>query len=375
MHNRLFSRASSVLLACSLVLLTACGGSSSDTTQAATPTDTTTTDNDTNTQTTVKPIEVAGKVYLDTTGTDMLILNAGNNGIKKVTTGQKPNVHDLGEVASKYYTSVPLTWNLSGNELTIASAASANGQETLKVSTDSNSLTGRSFFNNTPATYTVAKPLSVAALDGKLLTEKFATGSYCSSRIFSFTQNTMKVQEACGYTSNEFSLTLEAVDWSKDILQAYGNINGKRIAVYITLRDGSVENNGTLLFSSNESSAYFTSTRATTFTATSFAPGEVQLIATPSPPSNFTAPMTVCKTLRLHNFMCTIENFQSFESNVDIEKCQYTPALWFVQPAILNCSSKVALSIDDLPGIKMVGYYFYSDGETNYQYSEVNVTQ
>lgn len=316
MYKRFFSRASSVLLACNLVLLTACGGGGSSTAQTATPTDTTTAGNDTTP--TVKPVEVAGRAYLDAAGTDMIFINANGLGVKHIKNARLP--------------SVPVTWNISGNDLTLASPYD---QETLKASADGSTLTGKQ------TTYTRAKSLSLAALNGKHLTETFKPGSYCTARTFAFTNTLLTIREQCGYTFTEFSLTLSEETAWKDLILAYGTVNGEYISTYIALREGSTDNKGTMLFSIGEGA------EESSFIATA-SPLQQQTETQPLP----NLPSTPCNLLTAYKFTCPSENYLQDEL---LTSCVFKPSLWLVNKASLSCGIK------QITGSTTTGYIFYPD--------------
>lgn len=175
---------------------------------------------------------IASNTYINSTGQRMFTFDASGNGVAYA------NIADA-NFDSKYKTTA-ITWNIDGSNLTIATGSN---QEILHVSPDGGTLTGAT---GSPASYTKAKPLSVASLNGKHLSENIAAGSECAARTLSFSGNTLTVREACGNTFNQIDLAVEEVSGIQGIIQATGSFNGYGLSYHIALQDGDVNKQSTL---------------------------------------------------------------------------------------------------------------------------------
>ncbi|QLQ30434.1 MAG: hypothetical protein HZT40_01060 [Candidatus Thiothrix singaporensis] len=218
---------SNTLLVCTITCsLVGCGGGGSDSSTAQ--------DNSSPAQSAGVDLQqaIAGGVYLDSTGKRMLAFDGSGNGTVYTNT---PDVN-----SDKKYKAAAITWSIDGVNLTVATST---GQEILQASADGGMLTT----TGNPASYTKTKPLSVALLDGKHLSEIIATGNECTARTLSFSGSTLTVREACGGAFNQIDLAMEQVSGLQGVIQATGSFGGYGLSYQIALQDGDVSKQSTLV--------------------------------------------------------------------------------------------------------------------------------
>ena len=209
--SRFATLASTTLLVSSLALLSACGGSSGTAaTDTSGTTDTTTTPTltpvPTPTPTPVATPDVAGKVFIPTKDTSkgLLILNVGGNGTAYM--------QETGKSAQ----TAPLTWNLNSADLTLAFTGSTSS---FKVAEDSNTLTMRTDSTNT---FTQAKPLTLAALNGKHLSFDMTGNPQCTAMTISFNGATATLRDKCNGKYGEGTIPVEEVAGAKNLIKLNG---------------------------------------------------------------------------------------------------------------------------------------------------------
>lgn len=209
MRNLPFYLTSGVLLS-SVALLTACGGGAGTT--AANDSSASTTTATTATAPTPVPAQtamVAGRAYLRSDGTGMVVFNAGGTATAYTATGS--NV---------------LTWAVDGNTLTLASAS---GMQHYTLAE------GGAAFADTAAQYVLPKPITLQQMVGQTLLESY------DSAWRSWKFGTAQVELYSQQGSNGFSTTLElgtAAEMSNVLAVRGVSPQGGDMGGYLALLDG-----------------------------------------------------------------------------------------------------------------------------------------
>lgn len=247
-QSRFATLASTTLLVSSLALLSACGGGDSGTaatdTSSTTGSTSSTGDTSSTTTTPAQTIDVAGKVFISTKDTSkgMLLLNAGSNGTAYT--------QETGKSAQ----AAPFTWNLNSADLTLAFAGSTSS---FKVAQDSSTLT---MSTDSTKTFTQAKPLTLAALNGKHFADEISAADLaadedkCTARTFSFSGSALNVRERCDGQFFSFDLPggVSEVPGLSNLVQFSFTEGTVTSTNYIALADGDINSKGTIVIANTE---------------------------------------------------------------------------------------------------------------------------
>lgn len=213
---------SATALLCSLALLSGCGGSSSSSVAAndgnatATPATTSTTPSTTNptSNPTTQAATVAGKAYLRSDGTGMVVFDAGGTAT----------------LYSANAGSTVLTWALDGNTLTLATA---NGTQRLTLAGD-----GKAFADSS-LRYVLPQAVTQPQLAGQQLIE---TPAPCCSRSWTFKAGEVDVFAKQGSGGGSYTLKLSTVAGMSGVLSVQGlDVFGSDASGWLAWLDGEVD--------------------------------------------------------------------------------------------------------------------------------------
>lgn len=209
------------LMLCSVVLLSGCNtdnslsvaaNDSNATATTTTPATTPPTTNPDSTPTT-QQASVAGKAYLRSDGTSMVVFNAGGTATLYTANAD----------------SSVLTWAMDGNTLTLATA---NGTQRLTLASD-----GKAFADGDNR-YVLPQAVTVQQLAGQQLLE---TPAPCCSRSWTFRAGEVDLFLKQGSGGGSSTLKLGTVDGMNGVLSVQGqNVFGQNVSGWLAWLDGEV---------------------------------------------------------------------------------------------------------------------------------------